>query len=276
MINQRMSLLAPFTRYFWPEFAPSPGWAAPQPLTDLYIVGDIHGCALALERLMEQIAADIRSRQEARAESADGPQAPHLVFAGDYIDRGGASAVVLAMLRRIQALWPAQSVFLRGNHEDMLLAFLDDPYGAGPQWLRHGGVQTLASFGIARALPVDASRAAFMALRDALRAAFPAGLEAWLRALPLSWASGTVWVSHAGANPYRSLRTQSARSLLWGDPRFLDVPRSDGIWVAHGHHVTDIPGLMDGRIAVDTGAVFGGKLTAAAVRREGAVEFLQA
>ncbi len=270
-----MDILVPLTRRLWPAFAPSPDWEPPRPLTDVYVVGDIHGCTAALEQLLVMIDADVLSRWASIPGTAAHPagRLPHLVFVGDYIDRGTDSAGVLAALRRIETVWPGQAIFLRGNHEDMLLAFLDDPQGAGPRWLQHGGVQTLASFGVMRGVPVGAPRAAFMALRDALRARFPAGLEAWLRALPLAWNSGTAWVTHAGANPHRSMTAQTRRSLLWGDPRFFEVPRQDKLWVVHGHYVTDNPAVDEGRISVDTGAVYGGKLTAAALRREGKIAF---
>ena len=65
---------------------------------------------------------------------------------GDYVDRGEDSAGVLRTLfaRRDDP----KLICLTGNHEEMLLSFLDQPVEKGERWLRYGGMQTLASFGV--------------------------------------------------------------------------------------------------------------------------------
>jgi len=76
---------------------------------------------------------------------AHDPDAPR-VFVGDYVDRGENSADVLRTLFALKD--DRKVVCLIGNHEDMMLGFIDDPEKKGARWLRYGGLQTLASFGI--------------------------------------------------------------------------------------------------------------------------------
>lgn len=214
------------------------------------MVGDVHGRADLLDRLLGRIAACCGAGQA-------------LVFVGDYIDRGDDSAAVLERLRTLQHDRPGEVICLIGNHEAMMLAFLEAPDAAGPLWLGNGGAHTLASFGIRPPDPAEAG--ALGRARDALRAALPAGTEAWLRALPASHRSGNLFVAHAGANPHAPAEAQAEDDLLWGHPDFLEVPRSDGLWVAHGHTICAAPSAADGRIAVDTGAYATHRLTAALI-----------
>ena len=237
--------------------------AAIAPEETLYVVGDIHGRADLLDRMLDIITADIGDRQVAT---------PLLVFVGDYVDRGDRSAEVLARLQSIASEAGPPAVFLMGNHEKMLLEFFDETTAKGPRWLRNGGLQTLASFGVGRiteyshASELTKASAAF---RDALGEE----AEAWLRNLPHLYQSGNVVCAHAGLDPSADPDNQNVRSLIWGHPDFRRKPRADGLWVAHGHYPDDEPGVEGGRIAVDTGAWFTERLTAAVIER-GSVRFL--
>lgn len=234
-----------------------------EPAGRVYAIGDVHGAALLLERMLERIAG------ECRAEGAPA----RLVMMGDYIDRGDSSRDVLEILANLDA-WPELApVLLRGNHEDMLLDFLD--HGASPsRWLRFGGLQTLLSYGVGGlgALGSSGDGSAGEELRAALSEQMAPHLDL-LRNLDASFKSGNVFFSHAGADPALPLELQSERTLLWGTPSFLQQPRLDGRWVVHGHYVVDEPLAADGRIAIDTGAYFSQRLSA--VRLDaGRFEFL--
>lgn len=213
-------------------------------------VGDIHGRADLLERLIPMLD-DGMTR----------------VFVGDYIDRGEDSAAVLARLMESGA------ICLKGNHEQMMLDFLDSPERRGGRWLRNGGLQTLASFGVG--LSDAADPAALKEARDALRERMGEEMERWLRNLRLDWSSGNVAVVHAGADPELPMEDQAPEVLIWGHPAFERVQRRDGLWVVHGHTIVDAPGTEGGRISIDTGAYATGRLTAATVA-EGEVTFLAA
>jgi len=217
------------------------------PAARLAVVGDIHGCADLLENLLAQLETAAPER---------------LVFVGDYIDRGEDSARVLERLHTLARAEGSRAVFLKGNHEEMMLHFLDAPGAQAARWLRHGGLQTLASFGIGGfgARP-DEARA--VQARDALARALGPEMLAWLRALPTSFTSGNIAVVHAAANPGKPIAAQSEQALLWGHPAFATTPRTDGVWVVHGHTIVDAVQPEAGRIGVDTGAYATGRLSAA-------------
>lgn len=237
-----------------PPAPPPPQFSAPLvPERPFAAVGDIHGRADLLRDLVGQLGAQA---------GTDWP----LVFLGDYIDRGEHSAAVLAHLQELQAGgWPGEMICLMGNHEAMMLEFLEHPEEAGRRWLRNGGAHTLVSFEVP--LPGPAPEALCEA-RDALRAALGPATEAWLRALPLCFRSGNVFAAHAGADPQTPLEAQQEEHLLWGHPAFLQTPRADGIWVVHGHTICDRATAEQGRISVDTGAYATHRLSAALIQDE--------
>lgn len=216
-----------------------------------YAVGDVHGRHDLLERLLDLIREDV---------AAEGYDRPRVVFMGDYVDRGEQSAQVIAEIRDILEGTP-ETLALRGNHEEMLLDFLQEPELHGPIWLRNGGLQTLMSYGIGGlTATADAETLAEAARR--LDVAMGPDLQ-FLRGLPTHAVFGNVLFAHAGADPELPVEMQSERALLWGAPRFRREPRWDDIWVVHGHYITPeaVPEL--GRIPTDTGAYFSNRLTAA-------------
>jgi calcineurin-like phosphoesterase family protein len=235
------------------------------PDTPFYAIGDIHGQADQLEKLLDQIDQD---------RATEGFEKATLLFIGDYIDRGPKSADVLNRLYALSQTDNANTVCLMGNHEKMLLDFLDDPAGRGAMWLRFGGLQTLASFGITGARE-KAPAEDLLEICDAFEAALPPKMLSWLKALPLSWHSGNCSGAHAAMNPARVPERQSERTLLWGHADFMRKPREDGQWVVHGHTIVKNPGIDAGRIAIDTGAYKSGPLTAAVISK-GHCRFLQA
>ncbi len=154
---------------------------------------------------------------------------------------------------------------LMGNHEHMMLRFLDDPVAHGSRWLRYAGLQTLASFKIASVPGASSSADEWVDLRNRSGAALGPDLIEWVRNLPSIWTTGNVAVVHAGADPEIPIEQQSRATLLWGHPEFDKRPRSDGVWVVHGHTIVDAPQSVDGRISIDTGGYATGRLTAALI-----------
>lgn len=231
------------------------------PNTPFIAVGDIHGCYAQLQKLVEQIEGQRQSELP-------------LIFLGDAIDRGPQSAQVFQLIfGRVQAA-PEKTTLLMGNHEKMLLEFIDDPVGRGARWLTNGGLETLRSYGIYD-LPRKLSAEDAIEAADALERALPSGMQDWLRALPLQWSSGNVHCVHAAMNPERGPEDQSERSLVWGHPKFLNKPRDDGAFVVHGHKIVSSACVTDTRVSIDTGAYRGRALTAAYIRN-GSIQFFQA
>ena len=229
-------------------------------------IGDLHGCDTAFEALLARIDA-ARAEDPALAGAA-------LVLLGDLVDRGPDSRKVLEKVRTMVDAAPEDIVCLTGNHELMMLDFIDDPLGRGLRWLAFGGAETLQSFGI-KPVSHKADPDAVMDTADTLDEALGAeGLQGWLRDLPDRWATGNIACVHAAMAPDRSFDKQSRRHLCWGASEFMTTPREDGLWVVHGHTITQEPSCIDGRVAVDTGAYRSGRLTAAAIS-QGQCRFLQ-
>ena len=238
------------------------GLGLPCPAQTTYVVGDIHGRADLLETLLVQIDEDSEQYPDAVC-----------ICLGDYVDRGENSAATLKTLQDLQTQMPKTLFCLMGNHERMMLDFVDHPEKRGGRWLRNGGLQTLASYGVSGITETTSEERSIAARDQFLDEIDPVMLD-WVRKLPLQWDSGNLIVVHAALDPNLAPDAQDDRVRIWGHRDFTNLPRQDGRWVAHGHTVTETPFFGASRIAVDTGAYYSGVLTAAKVSPTGAVEFL--
>ncbi|MGV6803617.1 MAG: metallophosphoesterase family protein [Ruegeria sp.] len=233
-------------------YASAAGDIAPQ--CRFYAIGDVHGRLDLLQRLLAGLD----------------PETP-LVFVGDYVDRGDYSAHVLRHLHHLCEADGRKVICLLGNHEEMLLNFIDAPKRTCRLWLRNGGLQTLNSFGLTDIAPDMAGDVAEGAA-ERLRIAMGEPLLEWLRALPLVWTSGNVTAVHAALDPKLHIQQQRRDVCLWGHPRFPEGERSDNQWVVHGHTIVPEPKIQRRVISIDTGAFATGRLTAADIR-PGEVQF---
>ena len=214
----------------------------------VYAIGDVHGEAALLGRLLERIDADSRAR---------GPAAVTLVLLGDVIDRGGESA---ALLRALYAQPCASPRLLKGNHEQLLVASCRGDVDALELWLRVGGRATLRGFGVDAAL-IDGDDAD--ALIDAVQAAIDPALVEWVDRLPTAWSAGGYHFAHAGVRPGVALDRQRDDDLLWIREPFLSSRANHGKVVVHGHTIEPgVPCLGGNRIGLDTGAHEHRRLTA--------------
>jgi serine/threonine protein phosphatase 1 len=226
--------------------------AAPEGVR-LYAIGDIHGRADLLDRMLKLIEEDRAARTARRT---------ILVFLGDYIDRGRDTKAVVSRL--IDGL-PANitPIFLKGNHEDFLLTFLDQPH-LGLDWLRNGGDWALMSYGAGVETIWNAYRSgkglieAWAVFRDLL----PEKHEAFYRSLKLFYRAGEYFFVHAGVRPGVGLEAQSAEDMLWIRAEFLNHRDDLGAVIVHGHTPAREPQDMENRIGIDTLAFHSGKLTA--------------
>ena len=242
------------------RLAPSPPVRPAPPDHLIYAVGDIHGRADLLDALLERLDAD---RGGARAE---------VIFLGDYVDRGDNSAVVLDMLIEEARRDRFETIFLKGNHEAVMLDFLADA-GAGPAWGRYGGLDTLLSYGVEP--PQSADPAQWEATRRVFASVLPAMHREFLEGLALSAERGCYFFAHAGVNPQRRLAEQSEEDLTWIRGAFLDSERKLERIIVHGHSPEPEAHADDRRIGVDTGAYATGVLTAARLKA-GEVSFIHA
>ena len=153
-------------------------------MTIIYSIGDVHGCMDKLAELVRRCDGDAAGRSM------------RYVFLGDYVDRGPNSRGVVQFLIDLQRSYPDRDVFLKGNHEDMMVAAADSELFED-RWLGNGGIQTLESYGINSAAEI------------------PDDHVNWLRGLPLFFDDGQRFFVHAGVNPERPLDRQDESDLLW-------------------------------------------------------------
>jgi serine/threonine protein phosphatase 1 len=215
--------------------------------TEVFAIGDIHGCSDLLAVLIDQAAREPR-RLRKRA----------IVFLGDLVDRGpdslGAINLAIGAAARIGA---DEDVALMGNHEAMMRLALDSatPWDiaidALHTWIANGGEQTLAEFVEADEPPEDLDQ-----LLKAARASLPGRVRRWLAGLRASWRSGDLLFVHAGVNPRINL--EAFLAVPWNTPLdSLDEDRHwawvrwpflehrpgpggfGGVFVVHGHTPND-------------------------------------
>ena len=215
----------------------------------LYAIGDIHG----RDDLLDELHARIRR------DADDAPDlAKTVVYLGDYIDRGPGSRNVIDSLLR-GPLPGFEVIHLLGNHEAMLLDFLDD-LAAAQMWLFNGGNATLESYEVEPCFATD--RRDLARLHEEASARLPPAHLAFLRSLRLTYSDGDYFFCHAGVRPELALSEQSREDLLWIRDEFLLSDLELDKIVVHGHSITDEVEVQVNRIGIDTGAWFSGHLTA--------------
>ncbi len=198
----------------------------------LFAIGDIHGCVDELTAMLNAIAPR-------RGDS--------VVFVGDYIDRGPAAREVIELLLDSRQ-GGAEYIFLKGNHEDMMLSYLGLPGHYGESFLFNGGAPTLDSYGVPEGEP-------------ALERIPPEHVD-FLKSLATSYLHPPYLFVHAGISPLRQLEEQTVEDMLWIRQEFIFNPHQLGATVVFGHTpmravMVDLPF----KLGIDTGLVYGGKLS---------------
>jgi serine/threonine protein phosphatase 1 len=217
------------------------------PGTRIYAIGDIHGRADLLERMLVRVDKDIKEHPDRRCIT---------VFLGDYVDRGPDSRRVIDLLIAWQKA--REAVCLMGNHEEIMLRFFANPE-LWDTWAPIGGMQTVMSYGLRPALRVSPPQAIELADRFAER--IPDSHVDFLGSLPYTFESGDVLFVHAGLKPGRAIPDQRTEDLLWIREEFLSFKGSFGKLVVHGHTPVDKPDVLPNRINIDTGAYATGRLS---------------
>jgi serine/threonine protein phosphatase 1 len=200
-----------------------------------FAIGDIHGCLAKLVALLKWCEAIDRAKEA------------KYVFLGDYVDRGPEARGVVELLIERQRMDPGRVICLRGNHEQMLLR-ASNPDRSDQElmtWLKNGGEQTLASYAADDPCEISADHVA------------------WFESLPLSHSGAGRMYVHAGVRPGTPLDVQTEEDLLWIREPFLSSTESREVFIVHGHTPVKLPDVRTNRLNLDTGACFGGRLTAA-------------
>ena len=196
----------------------------------IYAVGDIHGCYDKLLVLMEKMDIDFESDT--------------LVFLGDYIDRGPQSFEVVAYLADLKQRY-ANTIFLKGNHEEMLEKYLSGEDRI--TYLVNGGQQTLESY-MNRPRPEG-------------EPAIPSTHLEFFKSLRIYYETQNYIFVHAGLKNKVPLEKQKTEDLLWIRRRFIESKYDYGKMVVFGHTPLHEPLLLPNKIGIDTGAVYGNRLT---------------
>jgi serine/threonine protein phosphatase 1 len=224
----------------------------------IYAIGDIHGRADLLREAFALIDRDI---------ACCGAERVIQVFLGDYVDRGSDACLALDLL--IDRARDHEAVFLRGNHEQLLLDFLTQP-AVLPEWWSLGGAATLMSYGIA---PIGSGgRRQEVVLRDELASAMPGAHRSFLASLLPAFSCGDFFFTHAGVRPGVALDLQDEQDLMWIREPFLSCHEDFGKVVVHGHTPVREPEVHGHRINIDTGAYATGCLTVLSIE-DGQYEF---
>jgi serine/threonine protein phosphatase 1 len=194
-----------------------------------FAVGDIHGCLGMLSRLMIKI--DWRPEQD------------NLIFLGDYVDRGVDPKGVVDAILELKRRSPSVQCLI-GNHEELFLDFLNG--GDLHTFLLNGGLTTLESY------KVDYRSAKPQIPSEHLL--FFQGLYPWIELQD-------HYFVHAGFRPRVDIQKQAIEDMLWIREPFISSEYDFGKPVIFGHTPFVEPLVRENRIGLDTGAVYGNKLT---------------
>jgi serine/threonine protein phosphatase 1 len=199
-------------------------------MSRIFAVGDIHGCYDKLRRLLDKIPIDFAQDT--------------LLFIGDYIDRGPNSYGVVEHLVQLKRQLPA-TVFLKGNHEEMFQNYLNgsDRF----TYLMNGGQLTLDSYLSRPDRPSDFP--------------IPPSHRDFFQALRLHYETDQYIFVHAGLREGVPLHAQKETDMLWIREKFIYSAYDFGKRIVFGHTPFQQPLLQANKIGIDTGAVYGNKLT---------------
>lgn len=211
------------------------------------VIGDTHGCYNELVTMIEMLKEDGEYNKDT----------DKLVFLGDYIDRGENSRKVIEYVRSLQKD-NDNVIALMGNHEDMLLNYLD---GIDTNWIYNGCEATMDSYvGYADQFEDDIN---------------------WMRNLPLYHEDDNFIYVHAGVDINKPMEEQDRFTLLWVRAPFINNAHKYHKTVIFGH--TPMIGEKDAKpeytagnnIGIDTGCVFGYNLTALIIDDNGVDGYYQ-
>lgn len=198
-----------------------------------FVIADIHGCHIPFLHLLEKM--DLH------------PDCDRLVFLGDYVNRGPHSKELLSELIDLKRKMP-HTIFLKGNHEVMLLDYLK---GQNKElFLSAGGQETIKSY--------DAD----IADHTSLAASLPESHHHFLKNLLPYWEDDDFIYVHAGLEPGRHMSQQRPQWLYWADrEKFIHTTYSLSKRIIFGHFDQQEPLIMSDKIGIDCGAVYGRYLT---------------
>ena len=231
----------------------------------IYAIGDIHGQKEMLDHNLALI-------------EKDGGKDAHIVFLGDYTDRGlNSRAVIDTIMEGLAAgrNWTP----IKGNHDQMFVNYIrdgnehDERIAPGLSWVnpRLGGTNTLVSYGLVPddapvfdqpegdlerlvQMTIDGQVVTAEQYRERAIAAVPQDHLDFLDTLPLTYETEDKIFVHAGLRAGVALADQDPQDLMWIREGFLETNHDFGKLVVHGHTAIDLPMHYGTRVNLDAGA----------------------
>jgi len=214
----------------------------------VYCIGDIHGrydLLLEIQNIIKKDTDSFVGNKE-------------LIYLGDYIDRGEYSREVIDHLIE-RPLSGFNTVYLRGNHEQSLLNFLEEAE-VGRGWFNYGGLATLISYKV-KISKIPSRKEDFEEIQENLKNTLPKEHINFFKNTDISFTLGNYYFVHAGIKPGVPLDEQRPEDQLWIRDKFVRYKKPHQKIIIHGHTITDLPDIQENRIGLDTGAYMSGKLT---------------
>jgi len=227
---------------------------------NIFAIGDIHGCLNQLVFLQKKILNYPKFKKNEDL----------LVYLGDYIDRGPNSKGVINQAITLQKE-NIKSIFLMGNHEQVMIDFLFDKINNLRDWLRLGADQTFKSYDIevAEFIKDGFEDETIEKLRNVFLNQLTEKHIHFLKNLKLSYTLGKYLFVHAGINPEKSILEQNKSDFLWSrSNKFFDKNFKSEKIIIHGHTPEKEVINFPYRINIDTGCFFSGKLSCVCVNNE--------
>ena len=239
-------------------------------ISQVFAIGDIHGCKSLLEKIHNKILK--------KSEKVEGNKI--LIYLGDYVDRGYKVKETIDTIINFKPK-NFKCIFIRGNHEQMLLDFVNDKSESLTVWLYNGGAETLKSY-CGREISDDLlnSNSKKHQTQEKFIKALPKKHLHFFNGLQFSYTWKDYFFVHAGIDPSRPLSKQREIDMTWTrSPEFLASNQPFEKIIVHGHTPNKNIEKKSNRINLDTGAVYSeyGKLSCMFIdAKENSREFFDA
>ena len=227
---------------------------------NIFAIGDIHGCLNELVSLQKKIFSYPKFEKENDL----------IVYIGDYIDRGPNSKEVIDHILKLQRE-NINSIFLMGNHEQVMIDFLFNDINNLRYWINLGADKTFRSYDIEIA---DFIKDGFedhniVKLRKFFLEKISKEHINFFNDLKLSYTIDNYFFVHAGIDPNKTLEEQTKEDFLWSRSReFYDKSFKFNKIIIHGHTPEKEIVNLPYRINVDIGCFFSGKLASVLLNKD--------
>jgi serine/threonine protein phosphatase 1 len=228
----------------------------------VYAIGDVHGKYELFQKLLNDYD----------------PQLHQLVLLGDLNDRGTRSKECLLMGMKLAK--ESDAIYLRGNHEEYLLQFLQAPEDWYEPYVRNGGGETFASL----LHPGATEEYSPTEIAMMIRSHYPELVD-FLTQRPLYYEWQDYLFVHAGVDlEKKDWHDTEPRDFIWIREPFHEGKNHTGKTIVFGHTITPMLHgdmqttdlwISDHKIGIDGGAVFGGSLHGVIFDNKGIVQDIE-